>query len=92
MVKFTSYDYTIYGTLKGKLERIGADAVTPEKGDSYYVIGVRTDKAFLEKEGQILPIIPGMIAEVGIMSGERTIMQYLLKPIMRMRNEALRER
>lgn len=92
VVKISAYDYTLYGSLAGRLERIGADAVTPEKGESFYVIGVRTDKAHLEKDGRILPIIPGMIAEVDILSGKKTIMQYLIKPITRMRHEALRER
>ena len=91
-VKFTAYDYALYGTLKGKLERIGADAIVSEKGDSYYTVLVRTDKAYLEKDGKRLPIIPGMIAEVDLVTGNRTVLQYLMKPMTKMRFEALRER
>jgi membrane fusion protein, adhesin transport system len=92
VVKISAYDYAIYGTLGGTLERIGADAIVTEKGESYYLVKVRTDRAFLEKDGHKLPIIPGMIAEVDLLTGNRTIMQYLLKPMTRMRYEALRER
>lgn len=92
VVKITAYDYGIYGSLKGKVERISADAILNDKGDSYYLIEVRTDRASLEKDGKVLPIIPGMVAEVDLITGGRTVAQYLLKPLTRLRSESMRER
>lgn len=92
VVKVTAYDFGIYGSLKGKVERISADAILNDKGESYYLIEVRTDRASLEKEGRVLPIIPGMVAEVDLITGGRTVAQYLLKPLMRLRSESMRER
>ncbi|MBV2133360.1 HlyD family type I secretion periplasmic adaptor subunit [Pseudomonas sp. MAP12] len=91
-VKFTAYDYTIYGGLKAKLEQIGADTVTDEDGNSFYVIKLRTEKSHLGSSENPLLIIPGMVASVDILTGEKSILSYLLKPILRARAEALRER
>jgi len=92
-VKFTAYDYTIYGGMKAKLEQIGADTITDEdKKTTYYLIKLRTDKSHLGTDEKPLLIIPGMVATVDIMTGKKTIMSYLLKPIMKARSEALRER
>ena len=92
-VKFTAYDYTIYGGLKAKLEQIGADTITDEdKKTTYYLIKLRTDRSHLGTDEKPLLIIPGMVATVDIMTGKKTIMSYLLKPIMKARSEALRER
>ncbi|MDI9778650.1 HlyD family type I secretion periplasmic adaptor subunit [Pseudomonas fluorescens] len=93
MVKFTAYDYTIYGGLEAKLEQIGADTITDEdKKTTYYLIRLRTDKSHLGSDAKPLEIIPGMVATVDIMTGKKTIMSYLLKPIIKARTEALRER
>ncbi len=91
-VKFTAYDYTIYGGLKGKLEQISPDTVTDKEGNSYYVIRIRTDKNHLGSDNKPLLIIPGMVASVDIITGRKTILSYLLKPILRARAEAFRER
>ncbi|MCY1275272.1 Type I secretion system membrane fusion protein PrsE [compost metagenome] len=91
-VKFTAYDYTIYGGLKARLELIGADTVTDDKGNSYYLIQVRTDKSHLGTDEHPLLIIPGMVANVGIITGEKSVLDYLLKPVLKARWEALRER
>jgi len=92
-VKFTAYDYTIYGGLKAKLEQIGADTITDEdKKTTYYPIRLRTESSHLGSDAKPLQIIPGMVATVDIMTGEKTIMSYLLKPIIKARTEALRER
>ncbi|SAI71915.1 HlyD family secretion protein [Bordetella ansorpii] len=89
-VKFTAYDFSIYGGLKGKVEQIGADTVTDEKGNSFYIVRVRTDKNGVGD--QQLPIIPGMVAEVHVLTGKHTVLQYLLKPILRARENAFTER
>ncbi|WP_060513219.1 HlyD family type I secretion periplasmic adaptor subunit [Pseudomonas sp. NBRC 111124] len=93
MVKFTAYDYTIYGGLEAKLEQIGADTITDEdKKTTYYPIRLRTEKSHLGSDAKPLQIIPGMVATVDIKTGKKTIMSYLLKPIIKARTEALRER
>ncbi|MBS0850026.1 HlyD family type I secretion periplasmic adaptor subunit [Citrobacter sp. JGM124] len=92
MVKFTAYDYTIYGGLKAKLEQISPDTVTDKEGQSYYVVRLRTEKNYLGSEAKPLLIIPGMVASVDIITGRKTIMSYLLKPILRAKAESFSER
>ncbi|WP_370599863.1 HlyD family type I secretion periplasmic adaptor subunit [Pseudomonas nitroreducens] len=91
-VKFTAYDYTIYGGLKAKLELISADTITDDKGNSFYLIQVRTDKNHLGTDAKPLLIIPGMVATVDIITGEKSVLDYILKPVLKARWEALRER
>jgi adhesin transport system membrane fusion protein len=92
MVKFSAYDYTIYGGLPARLELIGADTTTDDKGNSFYLIQVRTDRNHLGSDDKPLLIIPGMIATVDIITGEKSVMDYLLKPVLKARTEAMRER
>ncbi len=92
IVKLTAYDFLIYGSLKGKLEHIGADTILDERGNSFYLIRIRTDKNHLGTENKPLPIIPGMMAEVDIITGKKTVLSYLLKPLLRGKEKALRER
>lgn len=92
VVKFTAYDYTIYGGLKATLEQIGADTVTDEEGNSFYLIKLRTEKSHLGTEERPLLLIPGMVTSVDIITGKKSVLSYLLKPIIRARAEALRER
>ncbi|KAF0864764.1 HlyD family type I secretion periplasmic adaptor subunit [Pseudomonas sp. LD120] len=93
VVKFTAYDYTIYGGLKARLEQIGADTITDEdKKTTYYMIKLRTDRSHLGTDDKPLLIIPGMVASVDIITGKKSILSYLLKPIIRARAEALHER
>ncbi|GKW43116.1 HlyD family type I secretion periplasmic adaptor subunit [Pectobacterium parvum] len=92
IIKLTAYDYTIYGGLKGQLEQISPDTVTDKEGNSFYIIRLRTDKNYLGSADKPLLIIPGMVASVDIITGKKTILSYLLKPIIRAKAEALRER
>ncbi|AZD05608.1 Type I secretion membrane fusion protein, HlyD family [Pseudomonas chlororaphis] len=93
VVKFTAYDYTIYGGLKATLEQIGADTITDEdKKTTYYVIKLRTERSHLGTDEKPLLIIPGMVASVDIITGKKSVLSYLLKPIIRARAEALHER
>ncbi|KJK06109.1 MULTISPECIES: HlyD family type I secretion periplasmic adaptor subunit [Pseudomonas] len=92
MVKFSAYDYTIYGGLKAKLELISADTVTDDKGNAFYLIQVRTDKNHLGGDNKPLLIIPGMTATVDIITGHKSVLDYLLKPVLKARTEAMRER
>ena len=93
MIKFTAYDYTIYGGLEGTLEQIGADTVQDEeKKNTFYLIKLRTNKSHLGSDEKPLLIIPGMVASVDIITGKKSILSYLLKPIIKSRAEALHER
>jgi membrane fusion protein, adhesin transport system len=89
VVKFTAYDYSIYGGLEAKVELIGADSVTDDRGNTYYTVRVKTQKSQL---GPGLPVIPGMVAEVDILTGKKTILSYLLKPVVKARHTAFTER
>jgi adhesin transport system membrane fusion protein len=89
VVRFTAYDFAIYGSLEAVVDHIGADTVTDDDGNAFYLVRVRTLKSSLGKD---LPIIPGMVAEVDIMTGKKTVLSYLLKPILRAQAHALTER
>ena len=91
-IKFTAYDYTIYGTLKAKLESVGADSITDEKGNSFFLVRLRTDKSYLGTAKRPLPIMPGMVTTVDILTGKKTVLSYILKPVLKARSMALRER
>jgi len=94
-VKISAYDYAIYGGLEAKLEHISADTLRDEKkpDEAYYKIQVRTSRSYLVgKDGTELPIIPGMIATVELLTGHKTVLDYLLKPLLRAKDSALRER
>lgn len=88
-VRFSAYDYAIYGSLEAQVERIGADTIIDERGNFFYLVRVRTLKPSL---GENLPIIPGMMAQVDIITGDKTLLTYFLKPILRAQATALRER
>ncbi len=92
LVKLSAYDFSIYGGLKATLEQIGADSVTTEKGETYYLVRVRTERSSLQSGADTLPIIPGMVADVDVITGSKTVLGYLTKPLTRMRQNALRER
>jgi adhesin transport system membrane fusion protein len=92
-VKLSAYDFSIYGGLEASLEQIGSDTITDERGQSYYEIKVRTKQNhLLDPQGKQLRIIPGMVADVDILTGKRTVLNYLLKPFKKARHRAMRER
>jgi len=91
-VKITAYDFSIYGGLNGLLERISADTIVDEEGESFYQVTIRTDRNYLEHHGDQLPIIPGMVATVDVLTGRKTVLDYLLKPILKAKQQALSER
>ncbi|EKO3488743.1 HlyD family type I secretion periplasmic adaptor subunit, partial [Vibrio fluvialis] len=90
IVKFSAYDFTKYGGLEGTLEHISADTSQDEDGNSFYLVRVRTQATSLGHDAS-LPIIPGMTASVDIITGKRTVLDYLLKPILSAKDNALRE-
>lgn len=93
VVKVSAYDFTRYGGLEGTVEHISADTTQDEEGNSYYLIRVRTEQSSLtKKDGTPMPIIPGMMTSVDIITGKRSILEYILNPILRAKDTALRER
>jgi adhesin transport system membrane fusion protein len=98
VVKISAYDSSVYGSLKGKVERISADTIVdekaerPERQETFYRVMVRTEKNHLGTAKNSLPIIPGMVATVEILTGEKSVLDYLLRPARTLRDEALRER
>lgn len=89
VVKFTAYDFAIYGGLEATVAHISADTVVDDRGNAFYLVRVRTTESTI---GDGLPVIPGMVAQVDVMTGKKTILQYLLKPVLRAKANALRER
>ena len=95
IIKVTAYDFSIYGGLEGKIVEISADTIIDKDskdGKSYYRVLVKTDKNYLERKGKKLPIIPGMVTTVDIITGKKTILDFLLKPILKVKQESLHER
>lgn len=93
LIKVTAYDFSIFGGIEGKVSNITADSLVDQKtGEPYYQVRVSTDKSTLERDGKAYSIIPGMICSVDIKTGRKTILNYLLKPINKARQEAMSER
>ena len=92
IVKLSAYDYSIFGALAGTLERIAADSTADERGQVYYTVVVRAAQNHIERRGERWPVKSGMVANVEIVTGKRTVFQYITKPIHRMATMALRER
>jgi len=91
MIKFSAYDFSIYGGLTAKLEHISADSITNEKGEPFFLIRLRTDKNYLGS-AKHFPIMSGMVATVDILTGRKTILDFLMKPLNKIRERAFRER
>ena len=91
MIKITAYDFSIFGGIEGSVEAISADTIE-EKDESFYLVKLRTKANAMVYRGEDLPIIPGMTASVDILTGKKTVLAYILKPILRMKQNALRER
>jgi len=95
IVKITAYDFSIYGGLEGKIVEISADTIKDEDskdGQTYYKVVIQTNKNYLEKDGDKLSIIPGMIASVDIITGQKSILDFILKPILKTKQSAFHER
>lgn len=92
MVKVSAYDATVYGGLQGEVTHISADAITDEKGMSYFETKIKTDRNYVEKGDKKYQIIPGMTVVVHVLTGKKTVMNYIMKPFTKARQEALKER
>ncbi len=92
MVKITAYDFSIFGGLDGVVEAISADTIEDDNGESFFKVKLRTQKNAITYRSEELPIIPGMTASIDILTGKKSVLAYLLKPILRAKQNALRER
>jgi adhesin transport system membrane fusion protein len=93
LVKVTAYDFSTYGGLDGKVVQVSADSIYDEvEREAYFIVIVETERAFLEKAGRRLPITPGMMTDTQIITGRKSVLTYLLKPVLKARSDALRER
>jgi len=92
VIKITAYDFSIYGGLDGELVDISADTIEDQEGNTFYRVKLRTDKTELVRKGEVLPITVGMVASVDILTGKKTVMQYLLKPFVKTLDNAMNER
>ena len=93
LVKVTAYDFSIYGGLDGRVVQVSADSIYDEvQKEAYFTVIVETDKAYLTASGKRLPITPGMMTDTQIITGRKSVLSYLLKPVMKARSEALSER
>lgn len=91
-VKITAYDYSVYGGLNGYVDKVSADTITDAKGKSFYMVRVKTEKNYLRTAHNPLYIIPGMTATVSILTGRKTVLNYLISPLVKAKENALRER
>lgn len=92
-IKLTAYDFSIYGGIMGTVENVSADSIVdPQTRETYYLVLIAADRTTLAHNGRELPVLPGMVTSVDILTGKKTILQYLLKPINKARQEALSER
>lgn len=92
MIKITAYDFALFGGLEGYVEAISADTIEDEDKESFYKVKLRTKDNAMTYRGESLPIISGMTASVDILTGKKSVLAYILKPILRMKQNALRER
>ena len=91
-VKITAYDYSIFGSMEGKVINISGDAVPNEKGEAFYQVRIETKTLAIEAIDKKLPIIPGMQAQIDIITGKKTILQFLSKPLVALKENSFRER
>ncbi len=91
-VKFSAYDFSIYGGLEGKVIHISADTIKDEKDEVFYTVRIKTEKNYLERNGKHLKIIPGMTVNVDIMTGQKSVLDYILKPILKTKQYTFTER
>lgn len=92
IVKISTYDFSIYGGMLAKVEHISADSVEEKNGEYFFIVKLRTDKNYIEYRGKQLEIMPGMTATVDILTGKRSVLDYLLKPILKAQQDALTEK
>ena len=92
IIKLTAFDFSKFGSLKGKVINVGVDTIQKEDGSIWYICQIAVDGNGFTSIGKTIKILPGMVAEADIVSGEKTVLKYLLQPVTKIANEAFRER
>jgi len=92
IIKLTAFDFAKFGSMNGTVINVGADSIQKEDGSIWYICEVAVDKSASTSLGKTVKILPGMVAQIDIISGEKTVMEYLLQPVTKIANEAFRER
>lgn len=92
VVKFSAYDFSVYGGLDGKVVNISPDTITEKDNQTYYIVRVETNQNYIGRGGNMLKIIPGMTTNVDIVTGKKTVMDYILKPILKTKQYSFKER
>ena len=93
LVRVTAYDFSIYGGLEGRVVQVSADSIYDEvEKEAYFNVIVETGRNYLTFQGRQLPITPGMMTDTQIITGRKSVLSYLLKPVLKARSEAFRER
>jgi adhesin transport system membrane fusion protein len=92
IVKFTAYDFSIYGGLEGKVVQISPDSIKDDEGNVFYEVRIKTDKNYIGRHGKHLKIIPGMTTTVDIITGKKSVLDYILKPILKTKQYTFTER
>jgi adhesin transport system membrane fusion protein len=92
IVKFSAYDFSIYGGLDGEVVLISADTIKDQKENVFYTVRIKTTKNFLGREAKPLKIIPGMTVNVDIITGQKSVLDYILKPILKTKQYTFSER
>ena len=92
IVKFSAYDFSIYGGLDGHVINISPDTITEKDDKTYYLVRIETEKNYIGEKDKQMKIIPGMIADVDIITGKKTILDYILKPILKTKQYTFTER
>ena len=89
----TAYDFSTYGGLDGRVVRVSADSIYDEaEREAYFIVIVETNRSYLTAAGRRLPITPGMMTDTQIITGRKSVLSYMLKPVLKARSDALRER
>jgi len=89
IIKFTAYDFSVHGGLEAQLTGISADTIEDKRGNSYYLVELKTTNKFHDNQNNAMKILPGMTIAVDILTGKKTIMEYILKPLLDVKNTAL---
>jgi adhesin transport system membrane fusion protein len=92
VIKVSAYDFSIYGGVDAKVLFVSPSTILDEEGNSYYLVRLQTDQPFVTAVDKKLPLIAGMTVGVDILTGKKTVMDYLLKPVLKAKNRALTER
>ena len=92
IVKVTAYDFSVYGSMDGVVSTISPNTETDEKENVYYIVRIQTNKKYLGSKEKPLKIIPGMMVNVDVITGKKTVLEYIFKPLLKAKQYTFTER